>query len=63
MRPLKLAKLIKFSPKRNSLFDETKAANTDNLEYLAGIQTFCQTRWTVQGKSIASILNNSHNLK
>ena len=58
-----ICKLIKFSPKRNALFDEIKAANADELEYSASIQTFCPTRWTVQGKSVVSILDNFHNLK
>ena len=58
-----VCKLIKFSPKRNALFDEIKAANADELEYSASIQTFCLTRWTVKGKSVASILDNFHNLK
>ena len=47
-----ICKLIKFSPKRNALFHEIKAANADELESSAGIQTFCPTRWTVQGKSL-----------
>ena len=35
-----ISKLIKFSPKRNALFDEIKAANADELGYSAGIETF-----------------------
>ena len=60
-----ISKLIKFSPKRSALFGDIKAANADELtmEYSAGIQTFCPTRWTVRGKSVASILYNFHNLK
>ena len=47
-----ICKLIKFSPKRNALFDKIKVANADELEYSAGIQTLCLTRWTVQGNQL-----------
>jgi len=43
----KISKLIKFSPKRNAAFDQIKVGNTDEQASLAGIQTFCPTRWTV----------------
>ena len=35
-----ISKLIKFSSKRNALFDQIKVANADELESSAGIQTF-----------------------
>ena len=35
-----ISKLIKFSSKRNTLFDQIKVANADELESSAGIQTF-----------------------
>ena len=59
----KISKLIKFSPKKNALFDEIKAANADERECSAGTQTFYPTKWTVWKKSVASILDNFHNLK
>ena len=58
-----ISKLIKFSPKRNAAFDEIKIGNTDDQESSTGIQSFCPTRWTVRGKSVASILENFNNLK
>lgn len=48
--------LIKFSPKRNAAFNRIKAE--DEHSFVGGIQSFCPTRWTVRGDSIASILDN-----
>lgn len=58
-----ISKLINFSPKRNAAFDQIRVGNTAEQESSGGIQTFCLTRWTVRRKSVASILDNFHNLK
>jgi hypothetical protein len=53
---MEVTKLIKFSPKRNAAFDRIKAE--DEHSFGGGIRSFCPTRWTVRGDSIASILDN-----
>ncbi len=56
-----IARLIKFSPKRNAALDSIKASDNDSDSATAtpaGIRSFCSTRWTVRGDSLASILNN-----
>ena len=50
-----ISKLIKFSPKRNHLFDELKQQfSPDN----PGFRVLCPTRWTVRAESLKSILEN-----
>lgn len=59
-----ISKLIKFSPKRNTALDNIKAEDPeDDSISNNGIRTFCPTRWTVRGASIASILDNHVVLK
>lgn len=53
---IEVTKLVKFSPKRNALFDQIKSEDEDSFG--SGIRSFCPTRWTVRGESIASILDN-----
>ena len=51
--------LIRFSPKRLSLFDSIRkdiAVNTG--ETTTSLRMVCPTRWTVRHTSISSILNN-----
>lgn len=50
-----ISKLIKFSPKRNHLFEELKQQfSPDN----PGFRVLCPTRWTVRVESLKSILEN-----
>ena len=53
-----ITKLIKFSPRRNALFDRIKADVAEEDSSGVGIRTFCPTRWTVRGNSIGAILEN-----
>ena len=55
---MEVTKLVKFSPKGNALFDQIKSE--DEHSFGSGIRSFCPTRWTICGASIASILHN-HN--
>ena len=57
---MEVTKLVKFSPKRNALFDQIKSE--DEHSFGSGIRSFCPTRWTVRGDAIASILDNHHAL-
>ena len=56
-----ITKLVRFSPKRNILFDKIRSQCEE--ESSIGIRTFCPTRWTVRGDSIESILVNYNSLK
>lgn len=60
-----IAKLIKLSPKRDSMFQKIKADEDDEEDRISrvGIRSFCPTRWTVRGASVASILENYNVLK
>ena len=58
-----ITKLVKFSPKRNAAFDHIKTEVVEENGFATGIRTFCPTRWTVQGNSIGSILENYQVLK
>ena len=50
-----IRKLIKFSPKRNHMFEELKQQfSPDN----PGFRVLCPTRWTVRAESLKSILDN-----
>ena len=48
-----ITKLIKFSPKRNVIFDRIRSEEDPSS---VGICTFCLKRWTVRGDSSESIL-------
>lgn len=50
-----ISKLIKYSPKRNAMFDNLKK---DLAPDSPGFRVLCPTRWTVRGKSLKSILDN-----
>ena len=50
-----VSKLIKFSPKRDVMFEKLK----DNIiPDTPGFQVLCPTRWTVRASSLKSILDN-----
>ncbi len=53
---LEITKLIKYSPRRENIFQKVK----DNLPSSAcpGIRILCPTRWTVRAESLESITNN-----
>ncbi len=50
-----ITKLIKFSPKREAMFDQLKKDLTPDCP---GIRVLCPTRWTVRAQSLISILQN-----
>ena len=50
-----ITQLIKFSPKREGLFQEIKK---DVAPDSAGLRVLCPTRWTVRGESLQSIVKN-----
>ena len=50
-----ISKLVKFSPKRNSMFDKLKEELSPNT---LGFRVLCPTRWTVRAKSLKSVHNN-----
>ena len=50
-----ISKLLKFSPKRNALFDKLKATIAPNVP---GFRTLCPTRWTVRAACLESVLEN-----
>ena len=47
-----ICKLIKFSPRREAMFDKLK---TDTAPGTPGIRVFCPTRWRVRAQSLKSI--------
>lgn len=50
-----VTKLIKFSPKRDAVFEKLKeAVSPDN----AGFRVLCPTRWTVRAASLQSVIDN-----
>ena len=49
---------MKFSPKRNAAFDKIRSSLQEDIPSSVGIRTFCQTRWTVRGNSLESIIVN-----
>ena len=51
-----ISELIRFSPKRNACIKVEVPADEEG--YTMGIRAFCQTRWTVRGDAIASIIEN-----
>ena len=50
-----ISKLIKFSPKRNHLFEKLKQQFSPDSP---GFRVLCPTRWTVRAESLQSILEN-----
>jgi hypothetical protein len=50
-----LIKLIKFSPKREEIFNVIKEELAPGT---AGIKVLCPTRWTVRGESLSRIITN-----
>lgn len=50
-----ISKLIKYSPKRNAMFDKLKK---DLAPDSPGFRVLCPTRWTVRGDSLKSVLDN-----
>ena len=56
-----LVQLIKFSPKRQAIFDHLRkdvALQTGGEVLAPSLRTLCPTRWTVRGGSIESVLHN-----
>lgn len=54
-----IAKLIRFSPKRNAMFDKIRAEDTlEDNTVSKGIRALCPTRWTVRGDALESILEH-----
>lgn len=56
-----LVQLIKFSPKRQALFDSVQkniAISNNESSMPAGLRTLCPTRWTVRHSAIDCILKN-----
>lgn len=54
-----ITKLIKYSPRRESVFRDLKqASETSTGRQTAGVRVLCPTRWTVRADSLASILDN-----
>ena len=49
-----ITKLIKYSPRREGIFQKLKEGSPSN----PGIRVLCPTRWTVRGDSIASVIKN-----
>ena len=50
-----ISKLIKYSPKRNAMFDKLKR---DLAPDCPGFRVLCPTRWTVRGDSLKSVIDN-----
>ncbi len=50
-----ISKLIKYSPRRDAIFQKLKA---DIAPETPGFRTLCPTRWTVRGDSLQSVLKN-----
>ena len=52
---LEICKLIKFSPRRDAIFNKLKE---ELSPHVPGLRTLCPTRWTVRGNSLESIRKN-----
>ena len=52
---LEISKLIKFSPRRNAIFQKLKTALAPETP---GFRTLCPTRWTVRAVSLQSVIDN-----
>lgn len=50
-----ISKLIKFSPRRDAIFQKIKEEIAPGT---TGFRTLCPTRWTVRGDSLESVLKN-----
>ena len=50
-----ISKLLKFSPKRDQMFEELKKKFSPDSP---GFRVLCPTRWTVRAESLRSILEN-----
>ena len=50
-----ISKLLKYSPRRNSLFETLKQQLAPDVP---GFRTLCPTRWTVKASSLESVLEN-----
>ena len=50
-----VSKLIKFSPKRDVMFEKLKDSIIPDTP---GFQVLCPTRWTVRASSLKSVLDN-----
>lgn len=50
-----VTKLIKYSPRRESIFQQIKSVSASNSP---GIRVLCLTRWTVRAEALASIISN-----
>ena len=50
-----ISKLVKFSPKRNTLFDKLQEELSPDTP---GFRVLCPTRWTVRAKSLQSVQDN-----
>ena len=55
-----ISKLIRYSPKRNAVFDRIKVENLteEHVGSSIGIRAMCPTRWTVRGDAVESIIEN-----
>ena len=54
-----ISKLIKFSPRREGIFQGLKSSHDLNNDlHSPGMRLLCPTRWTVRADSLASIINN-----
>ena len=53
-------KLIKYSPRRESIFQQIKSLSGCNSP---GVRVLCPTRWTVRAEALASIINNFDSLQ
>ena len=52
---LEISKLLKFSPRREAVFEKIKAEVSPDS---TGFITLCPTRWTVRAASLASVIAN-----
>ena len=50
-----ISKLVKFSPKRNAIFDKIKEELSPDTP---SFRVLCPTRWTVRAKSLQSVIDN-----
>jgi len=50
-----VSKLLKYSPRRDSMFEKIKAEVSPDT---AGFRVLCPTRWTVRGATLASVIEN-----
>jgi hypothetical protein len=53
-------KLIKYSPQRESIFQQIKSLSGCNSP---DVRVLCPTRWTVSAEALASIINNFDSLQ